>query len=307
MVSVEDRAAEVAVAAGLRATGRKVFGRYRAHPVAVNLGGAMQNGRVSVRVGISPEAAPAVQGMISNKAYVKSLKLSPMTLGLDMQTSILFYTIVPGALTPKSEAIVRTLATLTGLAARAGSNPGELCDNCRQNPGTAIIVNDAPTQLCPACFQEMAQKFGQVSAVAATFKPDYAKGLAFGLLGALIGGAIWGGIGVATGYIFGLVAFVNGIIVAWFLTKGAGMVTVPIIVAGVGFTLLSVFIGDVIAIAVITGADLATVIAIYPEFLAPGPGTALIGYFFAAFGVLASVQALRRAKKAQTPRFEVVR
>jgi len=305
-VSVEDRAAEVAVATGLRANGRKVFGRYQAHPVAIDVGGVMQNNQVSVRVGISPEAAPALQGLISDKAHLKSLKLTPMTLGLDIQSSTLFYTIVPGALTPKPDAIVRTLTNLTGLAVRAGSNPGELCDNCRRNAGTPMIVNDAPTQLCPACLQEMGQRFGQVAAVAATVKPDYVRGLAMGLLGALIGGAVWGGIGAATGYIFGLVAFVNGIIVAWFLMKGSGIVTLPIIVAGVVFTFLSVFIGDIIAITVITGADLAAAVAIYPELLAPGPGTLLIGYFFAVFGVLAAVQALRRAKKAQTPRFEVV-
>lgn len=306
-MSVEDRAAEVAVATGLRASRRKVFGRYQAHPVAIDLGGAMQKNQIWVRVGVSPEAVPALQGLISDKAYVKSLHLTPMTLGLDVQSSTLFYTIVPGALTPKSDTIARALANLAGLAVRAGSNPGELCDNCRSNPGTPMIVNDAPTQLCPACLQALGQRFGQVAAVAATVKPDYVKGLAMGLLGALIGGALWGGIGAATGYIFGLVAFLNGIIVAWFLQKGSGIVTLPIIVAGVGFTFLSVFIGDLITIAALTGADLATIVAVYPELLAPGPGTVLLGYFFAMFGVLASVRALRRAKKAQTPRFEVVR
>lgn len=297
---------EVATATGLRAVGRTVFGRYRGHPVAIDLRGAMQNYQVWLRVGVSPEAVTALHGLVSNKERVKSLKLAPMTLGLDPQSSTLFYTIVPSAMTPKSNVIAGTLATLTGMAAQAGSNPGELCDSCRRNPGTPMVVNDAPTQLCPTCYQEMAQKFGQVAAVASTFKPDYVKGIALGFVGALIGGAIWGGIGAATGYIFGLVAIVNGFIVAWFLTKGAGIVTTPLIAVGVAFTFLSVFIGDIIAVTVITGADVATVLAVYPEFLAPGPGTALLGYFFAVFGVIAAVQYLRRTRKAQTPRFNVV-
>jgi hypothetical protein len=212
-------------------------------------------------------------------------------------------------MTPKVEVLSNDLATLTRIAIQAGSRPVDMCESCGTNPGKPIVVNDEPMNLCPNCLHQMQGQYVQAKTVASATKPNVARGLGMGFLGALIGAVVWGGIGAVTGYVFGLIAVVIGLAVGWFMHQGAGQVNVPLIVAAVGFTLLAVFLGDLIWIAALLareGVSPALVLVAYPILLTENPGSFALEYFFAIFGIIVGVRYLWRAKREQTPQFEVV-
>ncbi|OGS49596.1 MAG: hypothetical protein A3K65_09410 [Euryarchaeota archaeon RBG_16_68_12] len=310
-MSVEERAQELAAATGLKAVGRRVGGRYQGHVVAVKLGGALENYRVVFQMKTAPEAAAAIGPLVKDKEATKPLRRIQCVVGFDERASLLFFVLTPPAMTPKVEVLANDLATLAGIALRAGSKPTETCESCGTNPGQPVVVNDEPKTLCPACVQSLQGEFTQVRAAASAVRPNTAKGLAMGFLGALLGGVVWGVIGVLTGYVFGLVAIVTGLVVGWFVQRGAGRVTTPLMFAAVLLTLLSVFLGDLIAILIIILQEggvpsLGLALAIYGLVLSEQPGPILLGYFFGLFGVFASARYLWRARKAQTPRLDIV-
>jgi len=308
-MAVEDRARELAAATGLKAVDRRVFGRYQGHLVNVRLGGTMENYRVTYVVKVAPAAADGASRLIEDKELTKPLRRIQTFLTFRPGANVLLFPLTPMGMTPKVDVLSNDLATLTRIASRAGSSTGDMCESCGTNPGQPIVVNDEPMNLCPNCLRQMQGQYVQAKAIASASKPNIAKGLGMGFLGALIGAVVWGGIGAATGYVFGLIAVVIGLAVGWFMHQGAGQVNVPLIVAAVGFTLLAVFLGDLIWIAALLareGVSPALVLVAYPVLLSEDPGSFEIEYFFALFGIIVSVGYLWRAKRGQTPQFEVV-
>ncbi len=308
-MGVEEKARELALATGLKAVNRRVFGRYQGHLVNVRLGGATENYRVTYVVKVTPDAAENANRLVQDKEITKPLRRYQTFLTFRPGANVLLFQLTPMGVTPKVDVLSGDLATLTRIALQAGSRSEDLCESCGTNPGRPIVVNDEPMNLCPNCLQQLQGQYVQAKAVASTAKPNVAKGLAMGFLGALIGAVIWGVIGAVTGYVFGLIAVVIGLSVGWFMHQGAGRVTVPLIVVAVAFTLLAVFLGDLIWIAgllVREGASPALVFVAYPVLLSENPGSFAIEYFFALFGIIVSVRYLWRAKREQTPQFEVV-
>lgn len=308
-MGVEDRARELAVATGLKAVDRRVFGRYQGHLVNVRFGGATENYRVTYVVKVTPGAGEVVSRVVEDKELTKPLRRIQTFLTFRPGANAILFQLTPMGMTPKVEVLSKDLEVLAGIAARAGSNPGDQCESCGTNPGQPMVVNDEPMNLCPACLQQLQGQYVQAKAYASASKPNLARGLGMGFLGALIGAVVWGGIGAATGYVFGLVAIVIGLVVGWFMHQGAGQVNVPLIVAAVAFTLLAVFLGDLIWIAALLareGVSPALVLVAYPILLSEDPGGFAIEYFFALFGIVVSVRYLWRAKREQTPQFEVV-
>lgn len=132
--------------------------------------------------------------------------------------------------------------------------------------------------------------------------------LVFGLGAALAGGVAWGLIAAATGYIFGLAAAVIGGVVAYAVKKGAGRVTVGVIILAVLLTLFSVFLGEITSLSIIFapfGATPVDIIALYPTLVAEFPGDTLPAYGFSMFGVFVAASSLWRQMREERVAAEI--
>jgi hypothetical protein len=302
--------ANAAPSLGLRVNGLWMLGRYRDHPVAVRDLGQMQGGQLVFQVLLTQEAVPGASAAVSDKERVKALDLKPGFLRVDPNAREVIYTHTPAFRAPKPEDVTRMLDGVVAIAAEGGPALGTMCEECHAAPGEVRVINDMPTQLCEADFARIGAASGMQMAAAGVAKPDYGRAIAGGLLGMFLGAALWAGIGIATERIFSLVAIAVAAIVGILLAKGAGRVTWPLIGVMAVFAILAVVLGDIIWIAALIaslggGFDLGLAIQVYPLAIGEDSSFAL-SYFFALIGVFIIGRWMMGAKKAQTPRFEVV-
>ncbi|HLE53786.1 MAG TPA: hypothetical protein VI999_00905 [Thermoplasmata archaeon] len=134
---------------------------------------------------------------------------------------------------------------------------------------------------------------------------DWIMGIAFGLPAALGTAVAWALVAAATGYVFALGAILIGVVVAYAVRRGAKRVTWAVITMSIAFTILAVFLGDVLALTIIlvgAGFDVGPldIIAYYPELLALAPVDALITYVFGLLGAGYGARWLYRQMRAQT-------
>ena len=263
------------------------------------------------QVGLTPEAVQGVASAITDKERVKSLGLKAAALRIEPSVTELVYVHTPMVARTKAEDVSRFLEGLATLAAEGGPPLGTACEKCRVNPaGDVFLVNGLPTQLCPADLEGIRAQLGQAQAVARSLRPAYGRGLALGLVGALVGAGLWAAIGIATGYIFSLAAFGISILIAALLSRGAGLVTMPLTAAMVALTMAAIFLGDVLWVAVLLTRegvpfDLGLAVEGY-LFIVRADPSVLLSYFFGLIGVLGSVSYMTKAAKRTRAPVEVI-
>jgi len=111
----------------------------------------------------------------------------------------------------------------------------------------------------------------------------------YGIMMALAGGFIWGIIGGFLGYMFWIVGIAIGVMVAWAVRKGAGMASWGVILLALVFTLLAIFVGDIIAWSIVGSAYGLTVfdiVANYPTIASLTLGETCLAYIFGLVGAV---------------------
>lgn len=301
---------EVAPALGLKARGPWLFGRYRGFPVALKEGAMSDGYRIVFQVALTPEAIPGVTAAIADPERVKSLGFKPAAMRIEPSVGELVYVHTPLVRT-KAEDVSRFLEGLATLAAAGGPPLGDVCEKCRQNPaGDVFLLNGLPTQLCSTDAEAIRGQIEEAQAVAQSLRPSYAKGIGFGLAGTILGAGIWAAIGIATGYIFSLAAFGISFLIAFLLSRGAGVVTMPLTVVMVALTMLAIFLGDVLWVGVLIAQfggpfDLGLAFQGY-MFLVREDPSLLLSYLFGLLGVLGTASYMTKTARRSRAGVEVI-
>ena len=302
--------AEVAPSLGLKSTGSWLFGRYRGFPVAVIEGGLSEKYRMLFQVTLTPEAVPRVAAATGDKERLQSLGLKPGAVHVEPSVSELVY-VHSATVRAKGEDVKRVLDGLVGLAGRGGPPLGDLCEKCRKNPATAVIlVNGLPAQLCAEDFEGIRVQGERAHAVAKGLRPSYAKGIGLALAGTVVGAVLWAALGILTGYVFSAAAFGISVLIAALLAKGAGRVTTPLAAIMVLFTMLAIFLGDVLWVGVVIThlggvSGLLAAVDAYTGIVRKDPSV-LLSYAFGLLGILTSVRFMTKAARRARAHFEVV-
>lgn len=309
-MGVSKALAAAAPQTGLKSHERWLFGRYRGFPVAVREMGASQGYQLVFQIVLTPEAVAGVQRTTADKARAKAVGLKPGAIGINPTERLLVYGHMPTIRT-KPEQVKTILDGLVSIAESGGPPLGDVCEECRtERAPDVILLNGSPTQLCGSDFQKLTAAFRQHEAVVRATEPNYGLAIAAGLAGLVLGGLIWAAIGVVTGSIFVLGAFLVAAIVGGFIAKASGVITIPLVVAAAAFTMFAILLGDVITTAIIItqqGGPLDLVLAfdVYLFALSVDPSIAA-SYVFGLIGVLVMAWYMMKGRTRTKPRFEVV-
>jgi len=302
--------AEVAPSLGLKSRGSLLFGRYRGFPVAVIEGGLREKYRVLFQVTLTPEAVPRLAAAVADKERLASLGLKQGAVHVEGSVSELVYVHSPTMRT-KSDEVKRLLDGVVSLAGTGGPPLGDLCEKCRKNPATdVILVNGLPAQLCTADFEGIRLQGERAHALAKGLRPSYGKGIGLGIAGAVVGAGIWAAIGILTGYVFSAAAFGISVLIAALLAKGAGRVTRSLAAIMVLLTMLAIFLGDVLWVGVVIThlggvSGLLAAVEAYIGIVRKDPSV-LLSYAFGLLGILTSVRFMTKAAHRARAHFEVV-
>jgi len=302
--------AAIAPLVGLKSQGPWLYGRYRGYPAAVRELGPMENYNMVFQFVVAPDSLGAVQAAIADKERVKGFGLKPGGLRIEPKAEELVYVRQPTIRT-KPEDVQRTLEALVSLLNMVGRPPEERCDVCKTNAAQGVmVVNNMPAQMCEADLQRLQMSLAQESQADTQAGVRYGRGIAFGFLGVLAGAAIWAAIGIATGYILVLAAFGISGLIAVLLAKGAGRVTIPLILLMAAMTLLAIFLGDLLWVAVVITQlggpfDLGLALRAWLLLLSEDRSI-LLSYFFGALGVVGIGLYMIRARSEARERREVL-
>ena len=309
-MSVSKPLSAIAPLIGLKSQGSWLYGRFRGYPVAARELGPMENYNIVYQVVLAPESVETVQSALTDKERVKALGLRPGGLRTDAKAQELIYVHQPTFRT-KPEDVQRTLESLFSLANASGRAPEERCDICQTNPARGVqVVNGIPTQLCEMDAQKLQARLAQRAQSEAQAGTRYGRGITYGFVGVLLGAGIWAAIGIATGYIFSLAAFGIAGLVAVLLAKGAGKVTIRLMLIMAVMTLLAIFLGDLLWLVVVMtqlGGSFDLGLALRAWFLILSEDRSiLLSYFFGILGVIAVSLYMIRARAEAKARFEVL-
>lgn len=283
------------------------------HPVSVSFPGmtVQMGGTVYaiVQVKVSPSNWSAAVARGTDKAALKQMGLKPHEVPLEADTNRIIQVVQPAVRTPKPEASLESLSKLAMIAS-AGGAPGleDRCQKCGTAPAWTFLLNTHLQQMCRRCYEEMAAKYGQAKATVDSVRPNYAKGLAYGLGAAVVGGILWGVVGGLTGFVSGLIALVIGYLVAYAIQYGAGKVDSALVAASVFITLLSITFGGIVWVAVElsgTGLNIGPVQAWW-ILITNDPGIFAIDHVFGMIGVIGAAYKLQQTAKEHKLPFEVV-
>ncbi len=273
-------------------------------------GGLSEKYRMLFQVTLTPEAVPRVAAATGDKERLQSLGLKPGAVHVEPSVSELVY-VHSATVRAKGEDVKRVLDGLVGLAGRGGPPLGDLCEKCRKNPATAVIlVNGLPAQLCAEDFEGIRVQGERAHAVAKGLRPSYAKGIGLALAGTVVGAVLWAALGILTGYVFSAAAFGISVLIAALLAKGAGRVTTPLVAIMVLFTMLAIFLGDVLWVGVVIThlggvSGLLAAVDAYTGIVRKDPSV-LLSYAFGLLGILTSVRFMTKAARRARAHFEVV-
>jgi len=121
----------------------------------------------------------------------------------------------------------------------------------------------------------------------------------------LLGGFLWGLISLVTGYIFIFGAIAIGLGVGWAVKTGAGQTSNGVIAITIMLTLFAIFIGDIVAIAIVlgeAGRSVGDAIVLYPRIFSLAPGEFCLGYAFGIGGALYAAYYLWKQKEVESRR-----
>jgi len=302
--------ADVAPSLGLKSTGSWLFGRYRGFPGAVIEGGLPEKYRMLFQVTLTPEAVQRLVAVVADKERLTSLGLKPGAVHVEGSVSELVYLHAPTMRT-KAEEVKRLLDGLVGLAGAGGPPLGDLCEKCRKNRATdVILVNGLPAQLCAADFEGIRVQGERAHALAKDLRPSYAKGIGLGLAGTVVGAVLWASVGILTGYVFSAAAFGISVLIAALLAKGAGRVTKSLVGVMILLTMLAIFLGDVLWVGVVVThlgglSGLPAAVDAYIGIVRKDP-TVLLSYAFGLLGILTSVRFMTKAARRARAHFAVI-
>lgn len=299
--------------AGLKVVGTRAFGRVGQHPVSATFPGVAMNMSGSVyavlQVRVSRENWPTAAARAGDKAGLKALGLKPHEIRLDANTGRIIQAIQPAVRAPKPEAILESLNKMAVLASAGGApGLGDRCQNCGATPSWVFLLNGTLQQMCKTCYDQLAAKYGNVRAQVNATRPNYGKGLLYGLGAAIVGALLWGVVGGLTGLVSGLIALVIGYLVAYAIQQGAGKVDNLLVVASVFMTLLGITLGGIVWVAVELprlGVSLNPLDAWF-FLITTDPGIFAIDYVFGMIGVIGGAYRLMQTVKQHKVPFEIV-
>ncbi len=236
----------------LKVKGDRLYGNYHGFPVSV----FDEVGALVFQVRLTSEAFQVLAAAPPDKARRESFGLrtserNALALKFDPAHWTVVYRFV-AVWTVKPEDVSRQLDGLVTYATTGGEPIGQMCNQCRTNPAKEVVLlGGVPTQLCEADLAKITQAAEERAEAVMRVPPGYLRALGGAVLGMPLGAFIWAGIGIATGRFFSLVAIAIGFLVAYFLSLGAKRITWGMVPTVAVMTLLAVFIGDLLWVAVL--------------------------------------------------------
>lgn len=152
--------------------------------------------------------------------------------------------------TPKAARIQAWVDTLLDAIVRATPVFDGRCETCATGQAREfVLVDELPMMMCTGCQQRLQHEGEMAEHAYESQDARHFNGLALACVAAVLGGIGWAALAVLTQSIFAAAAIGIGMLVAWAYRLAAGRVDLAGRVIGVGLTLVSVMLGEMLLYA----------------------------------------------------------